>query len=271
MIAKDTMMLLLNALYFKGTWVNRFKTEETKDEDFYLLNGNKVQVPFIGQTHKSFDYGTFEGCQVLRMLYNEEEVEKGEKARSFSMYIFLPEQKDGLPNLMQNINIDAAMFRDRIKLESTSIAKLSIPKFNFESQVQLSYPMKELGLTLPFDKHNKDLTGFVDFPVESQGLFVTNVVQKCRVEVDEEGTKAVAFTRVHLATKAARRLTPPPPPINFVADHPFMFIIREDFSGAILFVGTVVDPQSTRPEMSYISVSPSGNFVVSPNSDEIQS
>ncbi|XP_021732061.1 serpin-Z3-like [Chenopodium quinoa] len=85
LIAKDTMLILLNAMYFKGTWVNRFKTEHTEDADFYLLNGNKVEVPFINKTYTGFEYGTFERCQVLRMLYNEEEVEKGEKARSFSI------------------------------------------------------------------------------------------------------------------------------------------------------------------------------------------
>ncbi|XP_048493178.1 serpin-Z2B-like [Beta vulgaris subsp. vulgaris] len=247
-VTNETMMLLINALYFKGTWVDRFKPENTKDGDFYLLNGTKVETLFMNNNYKSFDYGTFEGCQVLRMLYNEEIVPKGEKPRSFSMYIFLPEAKNGLIDLLEylntNTNTNTNIFKDKIKLKCENIDKLSIPKFDLECNLKLSETMKGLGMTLPFDEYSMDLTGFIDFPLEGQGLYVTDIVQKCRVEIDEEGTKAVAFTEVHgLATRAPRLpLPPPPPPINFVADHPFMFMIREDFSGAILFVGTVVNP-----------------------------
>lgn len=242
-INNDTMMILANALYFKGVWVDTFKPEDTKDDDFYLLNGDKVRAPFMRQRHSRFDYGTLEGCKVLRMLYREGG-KRGEKKPSFSMYIFLPNEKDGLPNLMNSIKMDANLFKEQIELKYEQIDKLYIPKFNFECEVSLVQSMNQLGLTLPFDKVHCELTRMVDCPNKDDCPFVNAIYQKCRIETNEKGTKAAAFTRVQLACMAAR-LPPPPPPVDFVADHPFLFMIREDFSGAVLFIGTVLNPVSS--------------------------
>ncbi|KAJ8452066.1 hypothetical protein Cgig2_016647 [Carnegiea gigantea] len=238
-----SLSLSLNLNLNLGVWVDTFKPEDTKDDDFYLLNGDKVRAPFMRQRHGRFDYGTLEGCKVLRMLYREGE-KRGEKKPSFSMYIFLPNEKDGLPNLMNSIKMDANLFKEQIELKYEQIDKLYIPKFNFECDVSLVQSMNQLGLTLPFDKVHCELTRMVDCPNEDDCPFVNAIYQKCRIETNEKGTKAAAFTRVHLATMAAR-LPPPPPPVDFLADHPFLFMIREDFSGAVLFIGTVLNPVSS--------------------------
>ncbi|XP_056698766.1 serpin-Z10-like [Spinacia oleracea] len=233
--SKDTILLLVNALYFKGTWVEKFKQEKTKDRNFYLLNGNKSGVPFMNKA-----------CQ-----------------KSFSMYIFLPKTKDGLPNLLDKmIQMDSInMFRYKIKLKYEKIDKLSIPKFSSECELQISDIMKKLGLTLPFDRNCKDLTGIVNSPSKEEEVYVSDIIQNCRVEVDEQGTKAAAFTRARMMVGCSWPPPPPPPrgeariphiaspmpppPIKFVADHPFLFMIREDISGAILFVGTMLNPLQT--------------------------
>ncbi|XP_021764260.1 serpin-Z10-like [Chenopodium quinoa] len=243
-LSSSTVMLLVNALYFKGTWVKKFKPEYTKDEVFYLLNGEKIQVPFMNKTYTHYDYGTFEGCQVLRMLYEEEEeFLKGETKRSFSMYIFLPDTKDGLSNLLDTIQMNSSMFKDKIKLKYEQIDNLSIPKFDFECEHSLRQPMTKLGLTLPFDVDCKDLGKIIESSAsgDEQQLYISDVIQKCRVETDEVGTKAVAFTKAVLLCGGLGFRTPPPP-INFVADHPFLFMIMDDYSGAILFIGTVLNP-----------------------------
>ncbi|XP_074295036.1 serpin-Z10-like [Silene latifolia] len=229
-IKDDTALLLANALYFKGTWQNPFKSINTKKCSFNLLNGHEVRVPFMKQWDEYFDYGTYNECQVIRMPY------KSKTTKTFSMYVFLPFEKDGLPNVMENIEIDQNMFQDEIKLEYVKVDKLSIPKFKFESDIDLKNTMKQLGLTLPFEKTCMDLSGIADTVLP---IYVSDIFQKCCIETDELGTVAAAFTSMGYGCA----MGPPPPQIRFVADHPFMFMIREDVSGAILFVGTVLDPK----------------------------
>lgn len=190
--------------------------------------------------HTFFEYGTLEGCKVLKMPYK-----KGENPRSFSMYIFLPDDYDGLPSLMENIKIDSSLFKGQIKLKRVEISKLWIPKFNFDCDLSLSEPMKQLGLTLPFDGAGCDLTGMVEGTLTDERPYVGEVLQKCCIESNEKGTKAVAFIGYPMCYGASPPDLNPPPSTDFVVDHPFMFMIREDCSGTILFVGTVLDPTSS--------------------------
>ncbi|XP_074271795.1 serpin-Z10-like [Silene latifolia] len=183
------------------------------------------------QACKYYDYGTYNECQVIRMPY------KSKTTKRFSMYVFLPFEKDGLPNVMENIKIiDQNMFQDEIKLEYVKVNVLSIPKFKFESDVDLKNTMKQLGLTLPFENNCMDFSGIADIVLP---IYVSDIFQKCCIETDELGTVAAAVTSMRYGCA----MGPPPPQIRFVTDHPFMFMIREDVSGAILFVGTVLDPK----------------------------
>ncbi|XP_074321545.1 serpin-Z2B-like [Silene latifolia] len=264
-INSDTLLFLGNALYFKGNWLNYFELEDTEDDDFNLLNGKKIRVPMMNQSYQRFEYHTSDSCQVLKMPYeigaysededeendaddedeandaNDEDTENDGKdedeAKEFSMYVFLPREKNGLPNLMNEIKIDADLFN---KLKLVKITHLSIPKFKFECDLALKEPMKQLGLSLPFEKTCKDFSGMTDV---TEPIYVSDISQKCFVETNERGTVAAAVTEMGIYCGAAPPPKRPPPPINFVADHPFMFVIREDVSGAILFVGTVLDPR----------------------------
>ncbi|KAK9676649.1 hypothetical protein RND81_11G091200 [Saponaria officinalis] len=234
-IKTDTCLLLANALYFKGTWHKAFESKNTKHDDFTLLNGDKVRVPFMNQWNEYFDYGTSDECQVLKMSYR-----KGASSEAFSMYVFLPYEKNGLPNLLGKMMIDPNSFINQVKLKTAKISKLSILKFDFESNIDLKKPMKELGLTLPFKKGCMDFSGIIDSPLP---LYVSDVVQKCRVKTNERGTEAAAATHARVTFFCAVQYLNPPPPINFVADHPFMFMTREDNSGCGIFVGTILNPR----------------------------
>ncbi|XP_074291570.1 serpin-ZX-like [Silene latifolia] len=237
-ITSTTILFLANALYFKGTWYRAFGKVDTEIGDFNLLSGDKIRVPLMYQYHKFFEYGTFDECKVLKMPYKIGKSSDDETPmKTFSMYVFLPHENDGLPNLVEKIKFDANLFKDKFKLNSVKIAKLVIPKFKFECNFGLKEPMKQLGLTLPFDEFCKDFSGMTDiiYPI-----YVDDMSQMCIVEVNEEGTVASAFTRGRMPTGGMMRM---PPPITFVADHPFMFAIREDVSEALLFIGTCLSPK----------------------------
>ncbi|XP_026384473.1 serpin-ZXB-like [Papaver somniferum] len=140
------------------------------------------------------------------------------------MYIILPEQRDGLGEL---------------------IAK--VPKFKVLFDLKASRVLKEVGIVLPFDKRNAELTeihsGGITSTEDNNRLHVSNVFHKCFVEVDEEGTEAAASTAfLGSLMYSCMEPTTSPPRVDFVADHPFMFIIREDQSGAVLFMGHVFNP-----------------------------
>ncbi|XP_074273052.1 serpin-ZX-like [Silene latifolia] len=245
-IKDNTALLLANGLYFKGTWLKPFKSRDTKSGSFNLLNGDNVRAPFMRHERKHFDYGTFNECQVIKMRYKSEislddndDDDDVALTKSFSMYVFLPFEKDGLPNVMENIKIDQNMFQDELKLDHANVDLLLIPKFKFDSNVDVKNTMKQLGLTLPFDENCMDFSGITD---SIDPIYVSDIFQKCLIKTDELGTEAAAFT---MANGFSGGL-PPRSEIRFVADHPFMFVIREDVSGAILFVGTVLDPKSQR-------------------------
>ncbi|KAJ8452067.1 hypothetical protein Cgig2_016648 [Carnegiea gigantea] len=153
-IGKDTMMIFANAPYFKGA---KFKPKNTKE-----------------------------------MLYREGEEEssdKEENTRRFSMYIFLPNKKDGLPNLMENLTVDANMFEERVKLNEVSINEIRIPKFSFECDLSLSEPMKQFGLTLPFDRSSCELTGMLDNPNEGEQPHVSGRFKSAVWKPMKEGQK----------------------------------------------------------------------------------
>ncbi|XP_074267696.1 serpin-Z10-like [Silene latifolia] len=239
-ISEGTVLLLANALYFKGTWLKPFNQENTENDFFNLLDGHKVRVPFLNQWCEYFSYGTTNECQVVKMQYERGPFDPyTTPIKTFSMYIFLPYERNGLADLIEKIKIDKDMFEKQIvKLEYVEITKLSIPKFKFESFIPLKETMKQLGLTLPFEENCRDFSEMIN---AASPVYVGNMFQKCCVETNEQGTEAAAVTVV--SEDELGFSYEAPPEINFVANHPFMFIIREDDSGALLFIGTMLNPQ----------------------------
>ncbi|XWS47515.1 hypothetical protein CRYUN_Cryun14cG0159000 [Craigia yunnanensis] len=150
------------------------------------------------------------------------------------MYFFLPDARDGLKNLLQMFKSNLEYFNKRFDLVKEKISDFRIPRFKFAFEFEASEAMKELGLNLPFDRNKAEITEMVDSP---WGLFVRKMFHKSFIEVNEEGTEAAACTAVIMEMQCGRSQIP-----SFVADHPFMFVIKEEISGVVFFVGAVLNP-----------------------------
>ncbi|XP_059281565.1 serpin-Z10-like [Lycium ferocissimum] len=233
-INNKTTVLFANALYFKGTW--NFDQERTIDKEFYLLNGDKISVPFMTGCY-DYSYGSFEGYQVAKIPY---EIGKKDDKKEFSMFIFLPNKKKGLPSLLGKVKSDPKFFTQDFRIRYESLDAFYIPKFKFSytAMKQVKQTMKEMGLTLPFSKKCKEITEIV----KPKGpFFINRILQKAFIEVNEKGTEAAAVTVLDddMGFSLYDEIIPLP---RFVADHPFLFMIREEASKLVLFTGAVLNP-----------------------------
>ncbi|XP_058786238.1 serpin-ZX-like [Vicia villosa] len=226
----DTRLVFANALYFKGIWNDKFDVSLTKNNDFHLLNGNSVKVPFMTSEMDQF-IREFNDFKVLGLPYKQ-----GEDKRRFSMYIFLPNSKDGLSALVEKLASKSELLDRMLPYHQVEVGDFRIPRFKILFGLETSDVLKELGVVLPFSTGG--LTKMVD-SLEGQNLCVSNIFHKSFIEVNEKGTEAAAATAATILVGSTMRV---PSPIDFVADHPFLFVIREDLTGTILFVGQVLNP-----------------------------
>ncbi|KAL0926597.1 hypothetical protein M5K25_002837 [Dendrobium thyrsiflorum] len=227
-----TRLILGNALYFKGAWDKRFDASQTKDSEFYLLDGSTIQAPFMSSKEKQY-LSAYNDFKVLGIPYKQ-----GEDERRFSMYIFLPDARDGLPNLAEKLSSESGFLNHHIPWEKVNVGKFKIPKFKISFGFEASRILKTLGLTSPFGQA-ADLTEMVDSAVGGK-LYVSSIHHKSFVEVNEEGSEAAAATAAVIMLKSIRLVEP----LDFVADHPFLFVIREDKTGVVLFIGHLLNPQT---------------------------
>ncbi|XP_035846045.1 serpin-ZX-like isoform X2 [Helianthus annuus] len=230
-VKNGTMIILANAIYFKGTWSQQFNTSLTKERDFHLLNGNKVKVPFMTSSKNQF-VREYDGFKVLGLPYAQ-----GQDKRNFTMYCYLSDAKDGLPSLVKKMSSTSDFFERHTPRVKEKVGEFFIPKFKIEFGFKASGMLKELGLVLPFGVGHH-VTEMVDSPVGT-GLYVPEIHQTSVVEVNEEGTEAAAVSFGEMAFGCAATV---PKVVDFVADHPFLFVIREDVTGVVLFMGQVIDP-----------------------------
>ncbi|XP_039132896.1 serpin-ZX-like isoform X2 [Dioscorea cayenensis subsp. rotundata] len=224
-----TRLIITNALYFKGLWKHRFDISKTREKEFHLLDSTIIKAPFMTSKEDQF-ITSFDGFQVLRLPY-----QKHEDTKSFSMYIYLPDDLFGLHRLLEKVANEPGFVSNHIPLRRVEVGRFMIPKFKFSYGFEVSKVLKSLGLELPFSE-NADFSGMILSSSSADKLFISSVYHKATIEVEEEGTVAAA------ATGLVAKLMCYVPPVNFVADHPFMFVIREDVTGALLFFGVVVNP-----------------------------
>ncbi|XP_047319982.1 serpin-ZX-like [Impatiens glandulifera] len=238
-VDSSSKLILTNALYFKGSWTEKFDASETEDRDFYLVNGNSVKVPFMTSYENQF-VSAFDDFKVLGLPY-----EQGHDKRSFSMYIFLPNSKEegGLTALVEKLNSQPPGFLDRhLPYKSARMGEFLIPKFKISFGFEASEVLMQLGLISPFTEGG-GLTEMVDDSSIGQQLYVSKIFHKSFVQVNEEGTEAAAASAVCFEYTSLTISDVEDDPIDFVADHPFLFIIREDqTTGVILFIGQVFNP-----------------------------
>jgi serpin B len=219
-----TRLTLVNAIYFKGNWMNQFEEEYTKDAPFHLLSGVSVQVPMMSQ-EETFGYAENETLQLLELPYAGGEL---------SMLVILPREVDGLAKLQDELN------RDNMEKWINALRKKDVlvflPRFRATSQFRLDEALKLMGMTNAFDPEKADLSGMDGNP---GWLYISAVLHKAFVDVNEEGTEAAASTAVAVGLASA-----PIPPVIFRADHPFVFLIRDNNTGSFLFMGRLVNPMS---------------------------
>ncbi|WKT57078.1 serpin family protein [Candidatus Nitrosotenuis chungbukensis] len=215
-----TMLVITNAVYFKGTWKTQFEPSQTSEGEFRVNVDKTVQVPMM-YLKSEFAYAETDDLQILSMPYDGERI---------SMLVLLP--KNGIEPLEQSLTVE--QLDDWKKNLAEREVMTFVPKFKLETEYELPKIMQELGIKLAFDEGNADLSGIANMPPR---LFVTAAVHKAFVDVNEEGTEAAAATGIGVGTTSVG----PELPI-FRADHPFVFLIQDNETGLVLFMGKISDP-----------------------------
>lgn len=222
-IPSNIVMYLINAIYFKGTWTYTFDTSGTKDAPFTCADGSVTTCKLMSQ-EDTYAYYADSSVQAIDLPYGD---------RSYSMTIILPSAGISIDQFASALT--QSQWNTIInKLDSAKV-DLYLPKFTMNYSKSLSSELKALGMGIAFDPLRADLSHISS----KVGLFVSDVLHKTYVDVDEEGTEAAAVTVISVGTTAY----PDKPEIKFMRiDHPFIFAIREHQSGTILFIGKIVNP-----------------------------
>lgn len=214
-----TRLVLTNAIYFNAAWQYPFREEATKASPFYLLDGGEVTVPMMSQT-ESFGYAEGDDYQAVEIPYDGSEL---------SMVILLP--RSGHFKAFEE-SLNAERVSVIINALEPGQVTLAMPKFEFESAFQMKETLKAMGMPAAFSDM-ADFSGMTG----GRDLFISEVVHKAFVSVDEAGTEAAAATAVIMRLTAV-----PAEPVKFTANRPFIFLIRDIETDAILFLGRIVNP-----------------------------
>jgi serpin B len=223
-----TRLVLTNAVYFKGDWQLAFSKEDTKPSDFFLSEKEKIAAVPLMHQKDDFRFGEAKYAddrkvKILQLPY---------KGGQLSMVVLLPNAIDGLANLEKHFSADKLQqWLDSAKQQEVSVW---LPKFKMTDEFQLGDVLAAMGMADAFERNKADFSG-IDGTHE---LLISAVVHKAFVDVNEEGTEAAAATGIVFGAPAARTQSH-----EFRADHPFAFVIRDNTTGAILFMGRVVDPR----------------------------
>jgi serpin B len=216
----STRLVLVNAIYFKGEWAGKFDPSLTIQAPFLTYPGGQIQVPMMTRKD-TFRYAEDDGLQILELLYDGDDL---------SMLVLLSREVDGLAKFEESLVVDNLDKWIR-NMQETEV-EASLPRFELSFPFRLDDTLKSMGMENAF-------TTKADFSSMdgSQELYLGAVLHKAFVAVNEQGTEAAAATAVTMQTKAIAF-----PPIVFRADHPFVFLIRENKTGSILFLGRVANP-----------------------------
>lgn len=216
-----TRLVLTNAIYFKGKWEHEFDKKDTKDSPFTTAAGKKVESPLMFQSEK-FKYSETEDVQLLEMPY---------KGDDLSMLVVLPKKADGLAAVEKNLTAG------NVEKWTTGMRKQEVktylPRFKLTEEFQLNSTLADLGMPSAFVPGEANFSGMNG----RKDLFISAAVHKAFVDVNEEGTEAAAATGIVVGVLSA-----PLEPKVFKADHPFIFMIRDNRTSSILFMGRVVNP-----------------------------
>ncbi|MEN8615221.1 serpin family protein [Dehalogenimonas sp. THU2] len=223
-----TRLVLTNAIYFSGAWLNPFPKDATRDDTFTLINGNKITVPMMFQSSTAsyaegiIPFSSFfpSGYQAVELMYDGGEL---------SMVVLLPEE-GGFNAFENSLSVEALEWiMDDL---NAATVNLTMPKFEFDSEFGLKESLSALGMPIAFTD-DADFSGMNG----QRDLLISDVVHKAFVSVDEAGTEAAAATGVVVGITSA-----PVDPATVTIDRPFIFLIRDVATGAVLFIGRVMNP-----------------------------
>jgi serpin B len=215
----SAVLVLVNAIYFKGDWASQFQKSLTKNACFWTTPDRSITVPMMTQQDK-FKYAANDTLQILELPYDGDDL---------SMIVLLPKQIDGLTELQNALTVDN-LERWNGQLRTTEV-QVFLPKFKTSSQFGLGKTLISMGMSDAFSGE-ADFSGMTG----NRELSIGAVIHKAFVDVNEEGTEAAAATAVVMFKAIVE-----PPPI-FRVDHPFIFLIRDNHTGSVLFIGRVVNP-----------------------------
>lgn len=226
----NTRLILTNAVYLKGDWVIPFKQGNTVDGPFQVAPDQKVRVPLMGQTN-FFRYLEGEGFQALELPYEGEDL---------SLVVLLPRRVDGLAAFEKALSAKELSKRlGDLRRNKVEVA-VTLPKFKVTAAFSLRETLSTMGMPQAFDR-SADFSGISG----DKELCIGDVVHKAFVNVDEKGSEAAAATAIRILIEKNVD-EPPPKPKIFLADHPFVFLIRDLRSDTLLFLGRITNPVSQR-------------------------
>ncbi|XP_061778098.1 leukocyte elastase inhibitor-like isoform X1 [Nerophis ophidion] len=223
-----TRLVLVNAIYFKGDWNQKFKESSTRDAQFKINKNATKPVKMMHQKSKfPLTYIPEAGCQILELPY---------KGKDLSMLIFLPmhmeDDSTGLEKIEKLLTYENFVEWTRAEMMDEVEVQVGLPRFKMEEKYNMKNVLLSMGMSDAFNMSNSDFSGMSP----ANDLFLSEVIHKAFVEVNEEGTEAAAATAAVMMLRCALR-TP-----EFIADHPFLFFIRHNPSMSVLFAGRYCSP-----------------------------
>ncbi|NBC02339.1 MAG: serpin family protein [Bacteroidetes bacterium] len=225
-IPDEMVMYLINAIYFKGDWLSKFDTDDTRKADFHLESGETVQVDMMSQKER-FAAHFSKDVRMIELPYGDS---------LFTMSVLMP----GDPEMPLDQFIEEEVNQENLTQWRSNLrvaeVPLELPKFEMEYELTYNDILKSMGMELAFDPTQSDLSGIAD--VSPRHLYISEVKHKTFVSVDEEGTEAAAVTSVGVSLESL--------PPSMIVNRPFVFIIHERESGTNLFMGKVKDPSALR-------------------------
>jgi serpin B len=224
-ITPDTRLVLTNAVYFNADWLKKFEKDATAEAKFHVTSDKTTTAKMMQQETRMghFDAGEYHVVQLPYVGFTT------------SMLVIVPKQIDGLTTLEKDLTPE--MFNKLVGGIQHRQVRLSLPQFEFEYATSLSGVLKEMGVKLAFDADKADFSAMTT----AEKLAISDVVHKAYVKVDEKGTEAAGATAVVMTATA---MPLPEDTIVVTADRPFLFVVRDDTTGAILFMGRIRNPAS---------------------------
>ena len=215
-----TRLIITNAVYFNGKWLQEFEEAGTRKKVFYLSDGQEKKVDTM-YAIETYNYGKDKNAQILELPYKGDDI---------SMYIILP-SKNNIEEFENDLTLG---YYNELKdnLNSDEV-KILLPKFTFEARAELNEPLQDMGIVDAFDSGIADFSGIS----ASGGLSISEVIHQAYIGVNEKGTEAAAATGIVMVVSL------PYYKYEFTADHPFMFFIEDKRTGCILFMGKVENPE----------------------------